>query len=112
MASLVLILIIISNILDVYFIIRYNFYFSNTFILMFMLLLMVIIITFLIWLSNKSCYNYKWVSWIIIFYLIFSMIGTITLLINPELRESERAKMEQYNIEKDAENNTHKTTTA
>jgi hypothetical protein len=40
------------------------------------------------------------------------MIGTITLLINPELRESERAKMEQYNIEKDAENNTHKTTTA
>jgi hypothetical protein len=37
------------------------------------------------------------------------MIGTITLLINPELRESERAKMEQYNIEKET---TEKTTTA
>jgi len=109
MASLVLILIIISNILDVYFIIRYNFYFSNTLILMLILLFMVITITILIWLSNKSCYNYKWVSWIIIFYLIFSMSGTITLLINPELRESERAKLEQYKIEIDT---TYNTTTA
>ena len=71
-----------------------------------MLILMVLIITFLIWLSNKACYNYKWVSWVIVLYLVFSIIGTITLLINHELRESERAKMEQYKIEIDTDNTT------
>jgi hypothetical protein len=93
MASLILILIIVANILDLYLIIGFDFYFSNTVILMFTLLFMLIIILFLIWLANKTCDNYKWVSWLILLYLVWSIINTIILIFNPEKREEERASL-------------------
>ena len=91
MASLIILLIIVSNILDLYLIIGFNFYFSNTLVLMFTLLFMLIIILFLIWLANKTCNNYKWVSWLILLYLVWNIINTIILIFNPEKREEERA---------------------
>jgi hypothetical protein len=93
MASLILILIIVANILDLYLIIGFDFYFSNTVILMFTLLFMLIIILFLIWLANKTCDNYKWVSWLILLYLVWSIINTIILIFNPEKREEERTSL-------------------
>lgn len=58
---------------------------------MFTLLFMLILILFLIWLANKTCDNYKWVSWLILLYLVGSIINTIILIFNPEKREEERA---------------------
>ena len=58
---------------------------------MFTLLFMLIIILFLIWLANKTCNDYKWVSWLILLYLVWNIINTIILIFNPEKREEERA---------------------
>jgi hypothetical protein len=93
MASLILILIIVSNILDLYLIIGFNFYFRNTVFLTFTLFFMIILMVFLVWLANKTCNNYKWVSWLILVYLVWSIINTFILIFNPEKREKERASL-------------------
>jgi len=74
MASLVLTLVVIINILDIY-LVGFQFAFIVTNLL---------ISVFFVWLTNKTCDKYQWVSWLITAYFVICIIGAITIISNPE----------------------------
>jgi len=101
LASIVLIFVIFINILDIYF--------AGTTVIL--LVLNVLISIFFVWLANKTCFSYRWVSWIIVAYLAISIIGYIAIIMNPQmvaddpklkkmLEEDKAARDEIRNIEK------------
>lgn len=75
LASVVLIFVILINILDIYF--------SGTTIIL--LALNVLISVFFVWIANKTCFSYRWVSWILVAYLALSIIGYIAVIMNPQM---------------------------
>jgi len=79
LASIVLIFVILINILDIYL--------TGTSI--FILVFNVLTAIFFVWLANKTCFSYRWVSWIIVVYLAISIIGYIAIIMNPQLVQSD-----------------------
>jgi hypothetical protein len=75
LASVILILVIIINILDI-FLVGFQFAIIVTNLL---------ISVFFVWLANKTCYKYQWVSWLITAYFAISIIGAIAIIANPEI---------------------------
>ncbi len=75
LATVVLLCVIIINILDIYV--------AGTTIIV--LTMSVLISVFFVWVANKTCFSYQWVSWLIVAYLAISIIGYIVLIIKPEL---------------------------
>jgi hypothetical protein len=75
LATVVLLCVIIINILDIYV--------AGTTIIV--LTMSVLISVFFVWVANKTCFSYRWVSWLIVAYLAISIIGYIVLIIKPEL---------------------------
>lgn len=73
LASVILTLVIIINILDIYLV---GFQFA---IIMTNLLISV----FFVWLANKTCDKYQWVSWLITAYFVLSIIGAMAILTDP-----------------------------
>jgi hypothetical protein len=73
MASVVLVLVIIINILDTY-LVGFQFAIIAT---------NLIISVFFVWLANKTCDKYQWVSWLIIAYFGISIIGAVALIMDP-----------------------------
>jgi hypothetical protein len=73
LASIVLTLVIIINILDTYLV---GFQFA-------VILTNLVISVFFVWLANKTCTNYQWVSWLIIAYFVICIIGAMEILTNP-----------------------------
>lgn len=73
MASVVLVLVIIINILDTYLV---GFQFA-------IIVTNIIISIFFVWLANKTCDKYQWVSWVIIAYFAISIIGAFALIMDP-----------------------------
>jgi hypothetical protein len=73
MASVVLVLVVIINILDTY-LVGYQFAIIAT---------NLIISVFFVWLANKTCDKYQWVSWLIIAYFAISIIGAFALIMDP-----------------------------
>jgi len=73
MASVVLVLVIIINILDTY-LVGFQFAIIAT---------NIIISVFFVWLANKTCDKYQWVSWLIIAYFGISIIGAVALIMDP-----------------------------
>jgi hypothetical protein len=73
LASVVLVLVIIINILDTY-LVGYQFAIIAT---------NLIISVFFVWLANKTCDKYQWVSWLIIAYFAISIIGAFALIMDP-----------------------------
>lgn len=74
MASLVLTLVIIINILDIYLV---GFQFA-------MIVTNLLISVFFVWLANKTCDRYQWVSWLITAYFVICVIGAIALIMTPK----------------------------
>ena len=73
LASVILILVIIINILDIYLV---GFHFA-------ILVTNLLISAFFVWLANKTCNEYQWVSWLIIAYFVICIIGAMEILTNP-----------------------------
>lgn len=72
MASFVLTLVIIINILDIYLV---GFQFA-------MFITNILISVFFVWLANKTCDKYKWVSWLITAYFLICVIGAVVLIMD------------------------------
>ena len=94
-ASMVLSLVILTIILDSYLVLTYNYYRSNTVILALTSSIIVIFCIFLVWLANKTCYDYTIVTWIILIYLFFGIIDTISSIINPDKRAKELKEIDE-----------------
>jgi hypothetical protein len=73
LASIVLTLVVIINILDTYLV---GFQFA-------IILSNLVISVFFVWLANKTCNEYQWVSWLIIAYFVICIIGAMEILTNP-----------------------------
>jgi type IV secretory pathway TraG/TraD family ATPase VirD4 len=73
LASIILILVIIINILDIYLV---GFQFA-------ILITNLLISAFFVWLANKTCDKYQWVSWLITAYFVISIIGAMAILTDP-----------------------------
>jgi len=73
LASVILTLVVIINILDIYLV---GFQFA-------IILSNLLISLFFVWLANKTCDKYQWVSWIITAYFVISIIGAMAILTDP-----------------------------
>ena len=73
LASVILILVIIINILDIYLV---GFHLA-------ILITNLLISAFFIWLANKTCDKYHWVSWLITAYFVICIIGAMAILTDP-----------------------------
>jgi hypothetical protein len=73
LASVILTLVIIINILDVYLV---GFQFG-------IIIVNIIISVFFVWLANKTCDKYQWVSWLIIAYFVITIVGVMAILTDP-----------------------------
>ena len=74
LASVILTLVIIINILDIYLV---GFHFA-------ILVTNLLISAFFVWLANKTCDKYQWVSWLITAYFVICIIGAMAILTNPQ----------------------------
>jgi hypothetical protein len=74
LASVILTLVIIINILDIYLV---GFHFA-------VLVTNLVISAFFVWLANKTCDKYQWVSWLITGYFVICIIGAMDILTNPQ----------------------------
>lgn len=75
LASIILTLVIVINILDIY-LVGFQFAIIATNLL---------ISVFFVWLSNKTCDKYQWVSWLITAYFVICIIGALAIISNPAL---------------------------
>jgi len=88
MAAFIMILVIITILIDAYllfgpvFVIRYN---SSVLGVIF-LLFTIVYVLFAHWLSNKTCYKFVWVSWLIVIYLLFNIMNSLDNIMNPSKR--------------------------
>jgi len=73
LASVILTLVVIINILDIYLV---GFQFG-------IILTNVLISLFFVWLANKTCDKYQWVSWLITAYFVLTIIGAMAILTDP-----------------------------
>ena len=88
MASVVLTLVIIINILDIYLV---GFQFA-------MIVTNILISVFFVWLANKTCDKYKWVSWLITAYFVICVIGAVALIMDKKPKKeglTEKKPVEQ-----------------
>jgi thiol:disulfide interchange protein len=74
LASVILVLVIIINILDIYLV---GFQFA-------ILITNLLISAFFVWLANKTCDNNQWVSWLITAYFVICIIGAMAILTDPK----------------------------
>ena len=70
LATVVLALVIVMNILDIYL------HGTSVIILLFNVLISI----FFVWVANKTCFSYHWVSWIIVAYLLLTVLIITALL--------------------------------
>ena len=75
LASFILVLVIIINVMDLYVV---GFQFA-------ILLTNLVISVFFVWLANKTCDKYQWVSWLITAYFVICIIGAAAIISNPAL---------------------------
>lgn len=80
LASFILTLVVIINILDVYLV---GFQFA-------IIVTNLLISIFFVWLANKTCDKYHWVSWLITAYFVICIIGALTLILNPSMSDNYR----------------------
>jgi len=94
LASVILVLVILINIYDIYLI--------GTNLAVFIINAFISVI--IVWVANKTCFTWHWVSWVIVAYLAISAVGYLMIIFNPsvannpnikKLLEKERAAMAQ-----------------
>lgn len=104
LASFILTLVVIINVLDIYLV---GFQFA-------IIVTNLIISIFFVWLANKTCDKYHWVSWLITAYFVICIIGALTLILNPSMSDNYRegfvegAKGDKKNKKKKEENTDEK----
>jgi tellurite resistance protein TehA-like permease len=86
LASIILILVIISVILDVYIIFHYKLV-KNKNISLAATFLMILISIVVVWISNKLCYNYNWILYVIIVLVVLSIADSVIVFSDPLKRE-------------------------
>jgi hypothetical protein len=74
LASIIFTLVIIVNILDIYLV-----GFQSAIIVT-----NILISVFFVWLANKTCDKYQWVSWLITAYFVLCIIGAMAVLTDPQ----------------------------
>jgi uncharacterized membrane protein YfcA len=94
LASVVLVLVILINIYDIYLI--------GTNLAVFIINAFISVI--IVWVANKTCFTWHWVSWVIVAYLAISAVGYLVIIFNPavandpkikELIEKDRAEIKK-----------------
>jgi uncharacterized membrane protein YcjF (UPF0283 family) len=89
MAAFIMILVMITIVLDTYvlfgpvIVIPFN----SVILGVFFFLFTIIYVIFTVWLANKTCYSFIWVSWLIVLYLVYSIVYSLETIINPTKRE-------------------------
>ena len=95
LASVVLVLVILVNIADIYLV--------GTNLVVF--IMNAIISVIMVWVANKTCFTWHWVSWVIVAYLAISAIITLSIIfipsvandpINIHIREEQRAAIKKF----------------
>jgi len=81
LASVILTLVIIINILDVYLV---GFHFG-------VIIMNILISVFFVWLANKTCDKYQWVSWAITAYFVITIVGVMAILTDPARYQQQNA---------------------
>ena len=90
LASVILTLVIIINILDIYLVgFQFVIILSN-----------LLISLFFVWLANKTCDKYQWVSWAITAYFVISIIGAMAILTDPARYQQKAAPVVTANGKK------------
>ena len=89
MAAFIMILIMISIVLDTYVLFGPVLVlpFSSVVLGVIFFLFTIVYVIFTVWLANKTCYNFIWVSWLIVLYLVYSIVESLETIINPTKRE-------------------------
>ena len=75
LASVILVLVILVNIYDIYLV--------GTNLVVFILNAFISVI--LVWVANKTCFTWHWVSWVIFIYLAISAIGYLAIIFDPKI---------------------------
>ena len=95
LASVVLVLVILVNIADIYLV--------GTNLVVF--IMNAIISVLMVWVANKTCFTWHWVSWVIVAYLAISAIITLSIIfipsiandpINIHIRDEQRAAIKKF----------------
>ena len=75
LASVILVLVILVNIYDIYLV--------GTNLVVFIVNAFISVI--MVWIANKTCFTWHWVSWVIVIYLAISAIGYLTIIFDPKI---------------------------
>jgi hypothetical protein len=75
LASVILVLVILVNIYDIYLV--------GTNLVVFIVNAFISII--MVWIANKTCFTWHWVSWVIVIYLAISAIGYLAIILDPKI---------------------------
>ena len=94
--TFILILVIITIILDSYLIFGARIAPKNNVVLVMTLLLIILCAVFTIWLANKTCYNFIWISWLIIIYLVINIIDSIISITDPQKQQELRNEVKEF----------------
>ena len=82
LASVILVLVILINIYDIYLI--------GTNLAVFIINAFISVI--IVWVANKTCYKWHWVSWVIVFYLAVSAIGYLAIIFDTSIANDPNIK--------------------
>lgn len=75
LASVVLVLVILVNIFDIYLV--------GTNLVVFIINAVISVI--MVWVANKTCFKWHWVSWVLVAYLAISVFAYLMIIINPKI---------------------------
>ena len=82
LASVVLVLVILVNIYDIYLV--------GTNLAVFIINAFISVI--MVWIANKTCFTWHWVSWVIVAYLAISAIGYLAIILSPSVANDPNMK--------------------
>ena len=75
LASVILVLVILVNVYDIYLV--------GTNLVVFIVNAFFSVI--MVWIANKTCFTWHWVSWVIVIYLAISAIGYLAIILDPKI---------------------------
>ena len=82
LASVILVLVILVNIYDIYLV--------GTNLVVFIVNAFFSVI--MVWIANKTCFTWHWVSWVIVIYLAISAIGYLAIILDPKIANEPQMK--------------------
>ncbi len=105
MATLILVLVIVSIVLDSYLIFGLGLAPKSNVVLILLLFIIVLYAVFIIWMANRTCYNFTWISWLILLYIVWVIINSIIVITDPPTQEKVRNEMNEIDKQFDETQN-------